>query len=489
MKIARRSLSLLLALLMVFSFAACGGGGEPTDETPDGDEGFVMPTRPVNETSGKNYVIVQHEAVENPFGYAQDSKMGLQVANRLSEIKELYGCTFEFRQFGYDYDFVTHMQAAQFTEDGGDIIFAYMNAMLRRCIGTGGDSSLMQDLLTVDNIIDFWNMEKWGNITARETMMANGTFYGVSPALWVDYTPLPYYQVVYNKGLIQAYGATDPQEYWEKEEWDRDAMLDVITKTTDEASGIWGMNARVEHMVRSTFLSTGMQLVSIDKINEDGTVEWSNNVKTNEAEEALTWLRNTLSKNSKCFNNGRYQLTGDGWGTYKPFNEGLCTMAMTRDVDLFDYVVVGDSKISLGLTCWAGKEANVLSGFYEDVCSIAIPVFAQNVTHSAFLIADLFEGLENVETYEDVLKFYSDTYFESELDLEMLVRPNAVLQYSYWPNDGIDGIWTSIGDKLLILSVTSLINKYAGTINTAVEKHIVPNKVALQKLSAEKDFD
>ena len=507
MKIARRLLSLLLALLMVFALAACGGDGDPTDsgvqqpnpdntQTQGGDnpsggtddsDDFVMPDRPTDETEGKTYIIIQHEEITDRFGYAQDSKMGLQIGDRIEEVQELYGCTIDFSQIAYGSGFVTQMQALQFAENEGDLVFAYKNAYLRQCLGTGGDESLMQDLLAVDDIINFWDSEKWGTITARESMMAGGTFYGVSPALWVDCTPLPYYQVVYNKNLVESAGVTDPQEYWENEEWDRYAMLDVIKGTTDEANGIWGMTAGVEHMLRATFLSTGIQLAQIDKINADSTVEWTNGLKTPEALEAIGWLQQTLKANAKCFNNGSFGHSW-GWDTDIPFVEGQCAMIVTRPIDLFENVVV-ESKDPFGLTCWAGVDANVLSGYYEQVYSIAIPVFAQNVKHSAFLMADLFEGLENVESYQDVIDYYGDTYFDSELDLEMLIRPDATLQYSYWPNDGIDTVWTTMRDQLMTLSASSLIDRYAGIIDTAVETHIVPNKVALQAWASEKNFD
>lgn len=505
MKIARRLLSLLLALLMIFALAACGGN-EGTTDKPSGDQGgenpvggsdevsggnddkneFVMPDRPVDETSGMEYVIIQANPIENPFGFSQDEKVGLQVADRIAEIKELYDCTFEFRQIG-DGALLQQMQAAQFVDKGGDLLFYEKGSYLRKCIGVGGSDSLMQDLLALDNIINFWNAEKWGPIAAREAMMAGGSFYGVSPALWVDCTPLPYYQVVYNKTIIENAGATDPQEYWENEEWDRYAMLDVITSTTDTASGIWGMTACADHMIRATFLATGLQLASIDKINADGTVEWSNNVKSPEAIEALEWLKTTLTANAKCFNNGVYNF--NSWATYTPFNEGLCTMAVTRPIDLFNYVVV-ESGNPFGVTTWAGEEANILTGYYEHVCSIAIPIFAQDIEHSAFIMADMFEGLGDVETYEDVLAFYSETYFDSELDVTMMVRPGATLQYSYWVNDGMDKIWTTFRDNMMIMSsVRSLIDKYAGTIDTAVETHIVPNKVVLDEWSTKVNFD
>ncbi len=499
MKTARRLLALLLVLMMAFALVACGGdtpdtdvggnqggnepqGGNQSGEGPSIDEvvdGFVMPDRPTDETEGKTYIIIQHSEIENPFGYSQDSQMGMNIQTRLDEVMETYGCAIEFEQMSYeDSAFASKMQARQFAENGGDMVFANKNAQLRRTLGTGGETSLMVDLLQVTDIINFWDANKWGTITARESMMAGGTFYGVSPALWVDCTPLPYYQVVYNKDLVEAAGATDPQEYWENEEWDRDAMVDVITETTDESAGVWGMTATDYHMVRATFLGTGKLLVNIDgEPAADGSVEWAGGIDSPETIEALTWLKSTLTNYKKCFNNG--QNTWTTWESQVPFNEGLCTMAMTRPIDLFGSVVI-DADFQFGVTTWASDEVNSLTGYYEQVYSVAIPVFAQNVRHSAFLMADLFEGLEGVETYDDVLAYYSEEYFSSDLDLKCLVREGATLQYSYWPNGTIDGVWSELANNLLSSgSVSSLVKRYAGTIEKDVETHILPNQVEL----------
>ncbi len=493
MKLFKRLISTMLALLMIFALAACGGGSEPSDK-PDngggappvdngGSGGTGIPEweptmeRPVEETTGKNYVIIQHTEIENPFGYSQDSNMGLQISERIIEVSETFGCTFEFSQIPYNDSFASQLQALLYSDNGGDLIYAHNNAKLRLALGTGGSTSLCQDLLEVDHIINFWDFNKWGNITARECMMAGGTFYGVSPALWVDSTPLPYYTVVYNKDIVAGAGATDPQEYWEKEEWDRYSMLEVIQTTTDEVSGVWGMSATLAHMVRATFLTTGQTLLIIDKIHSDGTVEWSHGMESGDVVEAFQWLKNTLTSNSKCFNNG--QQSWDTWNTQTPFNEELCAMSLTRPADLFqDIVVEGPS--NFGIITWAGDEANTLTGYYEMVPAIAIPLCAQSVEHSAFLMADLFEGLGDIETYDDVIDYYSETYFNSELDILCLVREGAALQYSYWPN-GIDSIWSGItSDLLTASSVAALVEKYVHTVDTEIETHIMPNTVALE---------
>ncbi len=489
MKQAKRFLSVLLALLMVFTLVACGGNasgggseGEKTSESSDGDPvvypGYLPPERPVDETAGKNYVIIQHGETFSPFGYSQDSNMGLQIAGRLDEVCELYDCTIEFSQMPYDDTFASQLQAAMFSENAGDLIFAHKNAMLRRALGTGGSTSLMQDLLQVDHIINFWDANKWGTVTARESMMAGGTFYGVSPALWVDCTPLPYYQLVYNKDIIETAGATDPKEYWENEAWDREAMLEVIRTTTDEASGVWGISAYNLHMVRATFLTTGRPMVIVDKINADGTAEWSRGLDDGNVYDALTWLKNTLNANAKCFNNGAGNSDGVFTG-HEPFNEELCAMALTRPIDIFSYVVT-EGPANFGITTWAGDDANTLTGYYEQVYSVAIPLFAQDIEHSAFLMKDLFEGLGDIRTYDDVLAYYRETYFNSDLDLELMVREGATLQYSYWPN-GIDGIWNDLSSNLQSASsVSNLVSKYAPSIDDAVEEHVLPNMVALE---------
>ncbi len=515
MNFTKRLLAVVLAFLMVFALVACtGDSGTSNSENPGGNSGgnnggnsdyvsgsdtsaggdsnvgggdiFVLPDRPLDEMQEKNYIIIQHQEPQNPFGYLQDSVLGLQAADRLAEVQELYGCTLEFSQVPYANEFATQLQALAYSEHGGDLVFSTNNAQLRKALGTGGDESLCYDLLKFDHIINFWDMNKWGNITARECMMAGGIFYGVSPALWLDYTPLPYYTVVYNKDIITSAGATDPQESWEKNEWDNYTMVEVIKSTTNEADGIWGMTATMMHMVRATFLSNGLDLINIDNIGSDGTVTWSSNLSSGETLAAFTWLKNTLTANKKCFNKGGGDW--DTWTSHTPFNEGLCAMAVVAPSTLTDIIVV-EGPTNFGVTTWAGPEANTLTGYYEMVRTIAIPTFAQNADHSAFLMYDLFEGLGEIETYEDVLNYYSKTYFNSEVDLTCYVREGASLQYSYWPN-GCDGVWNSLASGLMTASsMAQLIEKYVHLNDTELETHMVPNKVALEKWRQAGKFD
>ncbi len=497
MKHVTRILSIALALLMVFALVACAGNTEPTDtsvnsnptsdpvSTDNTSNTFTEPEaqdfdpgpRPTEETEGKTYIVIQHQEVENAFGYSQDSVMGLKIADRVAAVQEQYGITLEFSQVPYNDQFASQLQALQYAENGGDLIFSNNNAQLRKALGTGGDESMCYDLLKFDHIINFWDFNKWGNITARECMMAGGTFYGVSPALWVDCTPLPYYTVVYNKDIIETAGATSPQESWEAGEWDDYAMVDVIKTTTSEADGIWGMTATMGHMTRATFLATGQTLLNIKSIGSDGTVDWESNLDSQESVAALQWLKNTLTANAKCFNQGKKDWTT--WKTQEPFNEELCAMALTRPLTLFGDIVV-NGPTNFGVITWAGVEANILTGYYENVYAVAIPIFAQNADHSAFLMWDLFEGLGDEKTYGDVKDYYLDTYFASDVDLTCLIREGAALQYSYWPN-GCDSVWTGLSSGLLeTSSIATLIEKNIHVVDTQINTHIVPNQAALE---------
>ncbi len=498
-----------MALLMVFALVACTGDTNPTDsntvagstnsnpvvttDTTTDQSTFIAPTaqdwdpgeRPADETEGNTYTIIQHSVVEDPFGYSQDSVLGLQIATRLTEVEEQYGCTLSFSQVAYSDQFATQLQALAYAENGGDLIFSNNNAQLRKALGTGGDESLCYDLLKFDHIINFWDMNKWGNITARECMMAGGTFYGVSPALWVDCTPLPYYTLVYNKDIIEAAGATSPQESWEKGEWDNYAMVEVAKATTNEADGIWGMTATHSHMTRATFLSTGLPLLNIE-VASDASVTWKSNLDAPEAIAAFQWLKNTLTANAKCFNKG-----GNDWDTWKsqePFNEELCAMTLTRPLTLFGDIVV-NGPTNFGIATWAGSEANLLTGYYENVYAIAIPTFAQNADHSAFLMFDLFKGLDDAKDYSEVKDYYLNTYFSSEADMTCLIREGANLQYSYWPN-GCDAIWNQISSGLAqASSVAGLIGKHIHIVDAQIEENIVPNQVQLKAWKEAGKFD
>ena len=417
--------------------------------------------------------------MEEPFGYTQDSLMGAHVADRILEVQNKYSCTLEFTQVAYNDNFAANIQGLMYAEDGGDLVFSFNNAQLRKALGTGGEESAMQDLLALDNILNFWNFNKWGNITSRETMMAGGTFYGVTPALWVDCTPLPYYQVVYNKDLVETFGITDPQEFWEKEEWDRDNMLDLITSCYDDsqAAPIWGMTGTLAHMIRATSLTTGISLVEIEAINSDGSVDWNLGLMNPDVTEALQWLKNSLKVNGKYFNNGSSDWKT--WDSQTPFVNGQTVFCLTRPGTLFGTIVT--SVENFGLITWAGVDPNTLTGYYENCFSVAIPVFAKSAYESAYLAYDLFEGMNGIETYEDVIAYYRETYFDSDIDVTCLVREGASLQYSYWPN-GVDIMWVNLTAGFdNASSMKTLIEKNEHCVDVPIETYMVPNAVKLEQ--------
>lgn len=540
MKTARRVFSLLLVLAMVFALVACGGSSETTDtdsgskkttsnakpnsgsqagnedtENTDGtdvsqdtgsgegptststittpvtgtqdlttntemtEDTFEPADHNADDFADKIYTIIQHESIDTPFKYSQDSALGSQVADRIVEVQSKYGCELVFSQIAYGSNFATEMQGLQFADDGGDMVFSSNNAQLRKTLGIGEDS-LMVDLLTVDDIINFWDFNKWGNITARETMMSGGKFFGVSPALWIEATPLPFFQVAYNKDLVESFGITDPQEFWENEEWDRDNMMDLISSCYDDTTGmaIWGMTADLGNMIRGTALTTGATVVEIGKIYANGDVDWSLGLMSKDVEEALQWLKNNLSVYAKYFNNGKETWTK--WQEDDAFIAGQSVFCLTRPLDIFGEGCISSEVPNFGLITWAGADANTMTGYYENCYSIAIPTFAQSAQQTAYLMYDLFKGLGEIKTYGDVIQHYRDTYFTSDIDVICLFREGARLQYSYWPN-GIDNIWASITSSFsTTASIAALLEKVEHTVDTEIETYMIPNTVQLE---------
>ena len=85
-----------------------------------------------------------------------------------------------------------------------------------------------------------------------------------------------------------------------------------------------------------------------------------------------------------------------------------------------------------------------------------------------------------------MINYYRENYFDSDIDIEVLMRSNASLQYSYWPNDGMDGIYSQLAGGLMnASSMTTLISRYAASNDMKIEKHIVPNQIALHQYKLE----
>jgi len=289
--------------------------------------------------------------------------------------------------------------------------------------------------------------------------------------LWTDFTPLPDYQFLYNKEYLQVAGLPDFQEYWEQKKWDREIMLNAITSIESDPGNYWSLNAEIGHVVSSTFLSTGAPLVLIEKVNADKTVEWSYGVQSVDAEEAFTWLKSALTRYEKHF-----MLNGTSYGPpYQTFSEGACMTALVERRFLLNYVIPNGPK-DFGIITWAGREPNFLPGYLTEVSTVSIPTFAQNQEHSAFLMYDLFEGLGDVKTKNDVIAYYQETYSLSETDVLCLFRSEEHLQFYYY-GKGLNNIAQNFDS---VSSVRDLIQQNVSIDEETFEAYAIPNAIAIE---------
>lgn len=509
MKTAKRLLSVLLVFVMIAATVACSGGSSVTEDgntttatQTEGSTGVcVLPGTQVPETpgivdvegwiqappdpylsefDGGNFIIIQHESEESPFGYEEDSVFLPSVLNRIEEMETKYGCTVSFRTLAYGgSSFVADFCALEFSGVGGDLLFSSDNSAARRLVGKGGEDSMLINLYALDNYLNVWDTDKWGTVASRETMMVGERIYGLTPALWVDCTPLPDYQLVYSRDVLAAFDLVDPAEYWENKAWDREAMLDLITSVYDDSGDylVYGINAAVDHMQRASFLASGVSTVVVDRINADESVDWSYGLMTPEGKDALIWFKNAFKQNRKYFNSGKLAPEGSVETYHQALVEGKAAFCLVRGRDVVESVFV--DLPNFGLTCWAGLDANVLSGSYDNCYSVSIPVFAQNPYGSALLMYDLFEGLDGMQDYDDVLRYYRETYFKTYADAKMLLRKNGNLQYSYQLHGG-NKVWETLAEKIVLSPyVIPVIENSIGTFASVAKENALPNKVAL----------
>ncbi len=493
MKHAKRIFCLTLALLMAIGVAACGGDTTLSDGVVFSDTGPYCslpanPSYPVTppvtsdpvrpeEMQGKTYLILQEAPAETPFGFDTETTLFQELVTHMAEVEERYGCTLEFLQLPAND--LSQSQMVVFELGGvGDIFFG-LSTVLRRSLRNAQGEMMFENILKYDHIINFWDIQKWGNIYARECLMMEGEFYGVTPALWQDCTPLPLYCVVYNKGLIEDCGEKSPLEYWEEEEWDNFAMVQVIKNTTSVADDIWGMTASLEQMVHATVLATGKPLVEVAGMQLDGSVVWKNNLDSAEIITSLQWLQFTMNNNAKCFNKGLNDW--EKGKTHEPFLAGTSALALTSPAQALEMVKSPGNHIDMGIITWAGVEANQMTGGYGEVTAVAIPTFAQNTTHSAYLVFDLFKGVGDIRDYSQLHEYYLQAYFSHDTDVTCFLQQDGKTGYSYWVEGSGSQIHSISNSLLATKSVKALVEKYLHDGDSVIENHVATNWLSLEK--------
>jgi hypothetical protein len=101
----------------------------------------------------------------------------------------------------------------------------------------------------------------------------------------------------------------------------------------------------------------------------------------------------------------------------------------------------------------------------------------------------LFEGLDGIKTKSDVFSYYRESYFDTDLDVTMLLRTGADLQYSYGLN-GADSVWSSLRSGFMAsTNMSSLVSKYSNVADDAINTYIVPNQKALKDYRDKGYFD
>ncbi|MBQ2272333.1 MAG: hypothetical protein II337_02595, partial [Clostridia bacterium] len=84
---------------------------------------------------------------------------------------------------------------------------------------------------------------------------------------------------------------------------------------------------------------------------------------------------------------------------------------------------------------------------------------------------------------------YRETYFTSDLDVTYLCREGADIAYSYYPH-GLDDVWNSFASNLLTsATVQGMVDKFAGSVDSLIETHVLPNQVALDSFRQQGYFD
>ena len=295
----KRFLSIILSIVMVVSL--CGVCTGCSDNK--GGSGKVS-----DALKGKTIRIASWGNVKPAAG----TEIGDLKLEQIAAAEEKFGCTVEYVTIT---DLTQQLLTAATT---GQIVADVIMQRAHR----------VQDLLLQGEY--FWAMEDLGidpademyNVDTRNYTQKNGKTYG----FWYDPTEQAQFMVM-NKTLLDMVGLKVPYELVKEKKWNWDAWLDIMQKTTDTKTGVYGFTAS------GTFPMAMMYA--------NNTSLYANNGGTYTSNTSDTKLVETFEFTSKCINSlkvMKYNIGSAATASLEDFVGGKCATAIVGTYQIRDTI-------------------------------------------------------------------------------------------------------------------------------------------------------
>ncbi len=243
----KRIFAMLLAGAMMLSLAACGGNGDDTKDTDNGDTTTAdttdaLPAGIEKQNYEKDFVILYPDwglyrdvyFVEENTGEAMD----VALFNRELKVEEHLGLdiTFQMADNNGQHGIGAIYPNVQSMAMTGDNLY---QIVLTHCISNTSvmiTDGLLLDLNTV-NTIDF-DHDWWNHVSNDNLEVAGKQFFAISDFIIPDPNA-----VLFNKSMIEKNDLDNPYDLVRNDEWTLDKMMEMMSVVTlDNGDGTWDLN-------------------------------------------------------------------------------------------------------------------------------------------------------------------------------------------------------------------------------------------------------
>jgi len=430
------------------------------------------------DLNGYKASIIRSDDENRYLMYIADSAFADSARKKVAEIEELLNCKIEIILSPKDTLGADVYAAVSAGMDPAEIMIADDGQY-----GNLGKSGLLTPMDDVRHIIDYMDSAKFGTIGALESIMYNGIVYGVYPNYWPECFPGFYAPIVFNGDIMKAAVDADPREFVEQRTWTREKFAEVLEACTfnDGVKDIRALAVEPSHFINMALAANHVNLTT--KIDNEYTLEY----KSQRGIDALDWARTLKVDKKHCFSLPQTKL--DWWEQYRQsFYEGKAAMLMYPTWGIYG---VSDTTVGyhidnfgiLPIPTGPFVEYGDWAGYIEGVGHImTIPITASEVEYAAHVINAMCDPLENFETEEKRLEYYSKHLFHDLRDYELFFKMVENSRYNYWKDDGKSMInnFTGTSSK----TTSEIIGMYEERFyNSVLSKFVIPNQQFIDSLN------
>lgn len=459
----KRSLSLLLSLILLFSLAGCTGStadpehsGEnpPATEAEESVDFYGYKVRIVNwfyNDTMDGYSL---------FGYKANTLYRDIAAARLEEIKAAYNCDIAVESYPGSMNISVSVLSAM--SDGPDITYAVLNDNIK-AMTTGG---LLVPLEDYKDILDYENSLLYGPVGQQEPAIYKGKPYMVTPYSHPERQFLVGQLCVFNEKLTEERSTADLRELNEKKAWNWEAFETFLTDTTVREEGKtvqYGISSLKSIFSYLALVNNGYTLAV-----SDGNGGWKSGAREPNVVESINWCKKIFSEYKDCFvemsswDDGAEKLAR-GAAVMTTQSPDMIVSSISFEVERFGLV-----PFPYGPDCEYGTAVNNsgIQGLGINLCSDEPEV-------AAYVIAAYCQPFAEYPTLEDALNVYDNIFFDKR-DIDVLLNMSKYCRASYYSFGGMY-FSDAIGSQCETRSAAEIVEKNARLADVAVEEYVAPN--------------